>query len=60
MERKLIKQPEKEIIEDNSVRVVTTHGRDQKLVRTLKHIENIQSQYPSRSQRKPAPSLNNI
>ena len=54
------KQPEKQIIEDNSVRVVTTHGRDQKLVRTLKHIEKHSESISFAFIKKTAPSLNNI
>ena len=59
-ERKLMKQQAEVTSDVACVRVVRTHGRDQKLVKTLEHIEK-HSEFISFSYtKKTAPSLNNI
>ena len=60
MERILTKQPEKVTSEDVSVKVVTTHGRDKKLIKTLEHIEKHSESISFSYIKKTAPSLNNI
>ena len=60
MERVLAKKEKKEEQDDNSVMVVSTYGRDSKLVKTLTQIEKQSKSIKFRYAKKTAASLNNM
>ena len=58
MERIVTKKP-KEKVTDESVNVVSSHGRDKELVKVLKRVENNSEKISFRYTKKTAPSLQN-
>ena len=60
MPRVLTKKPVKDKEDDGSVMVISTHGRDRKLVKTLEEIERKSDNINFRYVKKTAPSLRNI
>ena len=59
MERTLKKKPKKVDADDDSILVVTTYGRDEKLIKTLKAIEKKSENIQFRYAKKTGPSLRN-
>ena len=59
MQRILTKKPVNAVSDDNRIMAITTHGRDDKLVKTLKRIEKKSSNITFRYVKKTAPSFKN-
>ena len=59
MERNLEKKPKNDDVDDDRVLVVSTHGRDEELIKTLKSIEKRSDNISFRYAKKTAPSLRN-
>ena len=55
-----MKKPVKEKMDDGSIMVISTHGRNGKLVRTLEEIERKSENISFHYVKKTAPSLRNI
>ena len=58
MERSVEKKPKREVVDDR-INVITTHGRDSKLVKVLDRIEKSSENISFRYTKKTAPSLHN-